>query len=399
MQTAIEHACSVVECAATARAAMDMSHYIPDWSSSMGDTFAPLGGEDDDGLIELMWRNGHVVMQAQAPRKPPRPDDDEAAAAQAQAWFQYPVEERADLFSELFGEAQAAVGGARGEAARQSIRMMPPPPPPPRPAQAPREEKACPGDGGTATATDGAGSSVLTVVSSLCGSNGNHVQATAPGDVARARDVLMVTSSSTTRSRSCTTKSEQPGPGPGAARRSGKRKHNDATDAEDVGLECEPAQRTTTAKRRRAAQVHNLSERRRRDRINEKMKALQELIPHCNKADKASMLDEAIEYLKSLQLQLQVVWMGGGIAAAGVHQRTMVAAPGRPPHVASLPASAPDLYTRYLAVDHLPPPPLVPPPRTVELSKPLNIDEFYLYIIYAENYGKPEIQIRGMVTS
>jgi hypothetical protein len=65
--------------------------------------------------------------------------------------------------------------------------------------------------------------------------------------------------------------------------------------------------------------------------------------------------------------------MGGGIAA-GVHQR--------PPHVASLPAPAPDLYARYLAgVDHLPPPPLVPPPRTVELSKPLNIDEFtYIYI-------------------
>ncbi|RRT59024.1 hypothetical protein B296_00014974 [Ensete ventricosum] len=36
------------------------------------------------------------------------------------------------------------------------------------------------------------------------------------------------------------------------------------------------------------------------------MKALQELIPHCNKTDKASMLDEAIEYLKSLQLQVQV---------------------------------------------------------------------------------------------
>jgi hypothetical protein len=45
---------------------------------------------------------------------------------------------------------------------------------------------------------------------------------------------------------------------------------------------------------------------RRRDRINEKMRALQELIPHCNKTDKASMLDEAIEYLKSLQLQVQV---------------------------------------------------------------------------------------------
>lgn len=36
------------------------------------------------------------------------------------------------------------------------------------------------------------------------------------------------------------------------------------------------------------------------------MRALQELIPHCNKTDKASMLDEAIEYLKSLQLQVQV---------------------------------------------------------------------------------------------
>ncbi|KAI4387278.1 hypothetical protein MLD38_005121 [Melastoma candidum] len=67
-----------------------------------------------------------------------------------------------------------------------------------------------------------------------------------------------------------------------------------------------------STRKSRAAEVHNLSERRRRDRINKKMKALQELIPHCNKTDKASMLDEAIEYLKSLQLQLQVMWMGGG---------------------------------------------------------------------------------------
>ncbi|NP_001168665.1 uncharacterized protein LOC100382453 [Zea mays] len=36
-------------------------------------------------------------------------------------------------------------------------------------------------------------------------------------------------------------------------------------------------------KRSRTAEVHNLSERRRRDRINEKMRALQELIPNCNK--------------------------------------------------------------------------------------------------------------------
>ncbi|XWS42273.1 hypothetical protein CRYUN_Cryun16bG0000800 [Craigia yunnanensis] len=52
---------------------------------------------------------------------------------------------------------------------------------------------------------------------------------------------------------------------------------------------------------------------RRRDRINEKMRALQELIPNCNKVDKASMLDEAIEYLKTLQLQVQIMSMAAGL--------------------------------------------------------------------------------------
>ncbi|CAM0150241.1 unnamed protein product [Urochloa decumbens] len=66
-------------------------------------------------------------------------------------------------------------------------------------------------------------------------------------------------------------------------------------------------------KRSRTAEVHNLSERRRRDRINEKMRALQELIPNCNKVDKASMLEEAIEYLKTLQLQVQMMSMGTGL--------------------------------------------------------------------------------------
>ncbi|KAG6434767.1 hypothetical protein SASPL_106409 [Salvia splendens] len=61
-----------------------------------------------------------------------------------------------------------------------------------------------------------------------------------------------------------------------------------------------------SSKRSRAAEVHNLSEKRRRSRINEKLKALQNLIPNSNKTDKASMLDEAIEYLKQLQLQVQV---------------------------------------------------------------------------------------------
>lgn len=69
-----------------------------------------------------------------------------------------------------------------------------------------------------------------------------------------------------------------------------------------------------SSKRSRSAEVHNLSEKRRRSRINEKLKALQNLIPNSNKTDKASMLDEAIEYLKQLQLQVQMLTMRNGFS-------------------------------------------------------------------------------------
>ncbi|XP_065875242.1 transcription factor SPATULA isoform X2 [Euphorbia lathyris] len=75
-----------------------------------------------------------------------------------------------------------------------------------------------------------------------------------------------------------------------------------------------PSASRSSSKRSRAAEVHNLSEKRRRSRINEKMKALQNLIPNSNKTDKASMLDEAIEYLKQLQLQVQMLSMRNGIS-------------------------------------------------------------------------------------
>ncbi|XP_019444411.1 PREDICTED: transcription factor PIF1-like isoform X2 [Lupinus angustifolius] len=97
------------------------------------------------------------------------------------------------------------------------------------------------------------------------------------------------------------------------------------SQSEDVDFESAEAKkqiRGSSTKRSRAAEVHNLSERKRRDRINEKMRALQELIPRCNKSDKASMLDDAIEYLKSLQLQVQMMSMGCGMVPmmfAGMH--------------------------------------------------------------------------------
>ncbi|CAH9050952.1 unnamed protein product [Cuscuta epithymum] len=95
------------------------------------------------------------------------------------------------------------------------------------------------------------------------------------------------------------------------ARETDEEGHN--AEAESASADAKKQSRASgSTKRSRAAEVHNLSERRRRDRINEKMKALQELIPRCNKSDKASMLDEAIEYLKSLQLQVQMMSMSHG---------------------------------------------------------------------------------------
>ncbi|GKU90501.1 hypothetical protein SLEP1_g4489 [Rubroshorea leprosula] len=52
-----------------------------------------------------------------------------------------------------------------------------------------------------------------------------------------------------------------------------------------------------------------LSEKRRK----RKMRALQELIPNCNKVDEVTILDDAIVYIKTLQLQLQIISMRSGL--------------------------------------------------------------------------------------
>ncbi|XP_020551186.1 LOW QUALITY PROTEIN: transcription factor bHLH69-like [Sesamum indicum] len=75
--------------------------------------------------------------------------------------------------------------------------------------------------------------------------------------------------------------------------------------------------RKVRARRGQATDPHSIAERLRRERIAERMKALQELVPNANKTDKASMLDEIIDYVKFLQLQVKVLSMSrlGGAAA------------------------------------------------------------------------------------
>ncbi|URE32859.1 bHLH transcription factor PTF1 [Musa troglodytarum] len=63
------------------------------------------------------------------------------------------------------------------------------------------------------------------------------------------------------------------------------------------------------ARRGQATDPHSIAERLRREKIAERMKNLQELVPSSNKTDKASMLDEIIEYVKFLQLQVKVLSM------------------------------------------------------------------------------------------
>ncbi|BAF18957.1 transcription factor SPATULA isoform X1 [Oryza sativa Japonica Group] len=65
----------------------------------------------------------------------------------------------------------------------------------------------------------------------------------------------------------------------------------------------------TRARRGQATDPHSIAERLRREKISERMKNLQVLVPNSNKADKASMLDEIIDYVKFLQLQVKVLSM------------------------------------------------------------------------------------------
>ncbi|CAH1449230.1 unnamed protein product [Lactuca virosa] len=89
-----------------------------------------------------------------------------------------------------------------------------------------------------------------------------------------------------------------------------------ATVGGGSGPPTQPRQRVR-ARRGQATDPHSIAERLRRERIAERMKSLQELVPNANKTDKASMLDEIIDYVKFLQLQVKVLSMSrlGGPAA------------------------------------------------------------------------------------
>ncbi|XP_042511497.1 transcription factor PIF1-like [Macadamia integrifolia] len=321
---------------------------------------------EEEELVELVWQNGQVVMQSQshAQRSPkkysqretildvrscvPAAEEDSSRHLYMQedemvSWMQYPYP-LDDSFDRDFCADLLYTSPTRNFSHSSRVTQIPeenkPPPPPAAPRPPPpiplaREAEHSPRNKSRPSVLDkvaremtvmdsnetpavgsGSGSRVsIGVRSSAPVSSGNFECVSMAGDVATTDVVRELNYETTVTSSSAVSggSAEQLVKPPTVDRkRKGREVEDTECHSEDVESvdEKKQARGSTSARRARAAEVHNLSERRRRDRINEKMRALQELIPRCNKSDKASMLDEAIEYLKSLQLQVQMMSMG-----------------------------------------------------------------------------------------
>ncbi|KAJ4961346.1 hypothetical protein NE237_021256 [Protea cynaroides] len=91
---------------------------------------------------------------------------------------------------------------------------------------------------------------------------------------------------------------------------------NSGTDNKQAEQSMQPSERPkqdyihVRARRGQATDSHSLAERARREKISERMKILQDLVPGCNKViGKALVLDEIINYIQSLQRQVEFLSM------------------------------------------------------------------------------------------
>ncbi|EYU42383.1 hypothetical protein MIMGU_mgv1a020754mg [Erythranthe guttata] len=79
------------------------------------------------------------------------------------------------------------------------------------------------------------------------------------------------------------------------------------TNRDDGGKKGEYGKPLNSKGKSRAAAMHSQSEKKRREKINQRMQILQKLVPNCNKIDRASILDDVIEYIKQLQSQVEMM--------------------------------------------------------------------------------------------
>ncbi|XP_023513206.1 transcription factor HBI1-like isoform X1 [Cucurbita pepo subsp. pepo] len=97
--------------------------------------------------------------------------------------------------------------------------------------------------------------------------------------------------------------------------RSGSRNQKRKTEtSKQSSKDCKEVQKLdyvhVRARRGQATDSHSLAERVRREKISKRMKYLQNLVPGCNKiTGKVGMLDEIINYVQSLQQQVEFLSM------------------------------------------------------------------------------------------
>ncbi|KAG5381466.1 hypothetical protein IGI04_032936, partial [Brassica rapa subsp. trilocularis] len=284
----------------------------------------PLRPQDE--LVELLWRDGQVVLQSQTNREQTQAqtvkhdhhqetlrsqtflDDQETVS-----WLQYPPYED-QFITDGFSSHFFSTGNPLERPAPETVKHEGGPDPPDQAMPPPKFRTR-----------KGTILSVVTVGPSHCGSSQSHNNLDVSVSHDRSKTVnerlYHNAGSSSGGSSGCSFgKNIKEMASVQSITTDRKRKHIMDTD----GYASQPDVTNRTNHKDQRAGVEQLKfiispkgySSRRRDRINERMKALQELIPHCTKTDKASILDEAIDYMKSLKLQLQVMWMGNGMAAA-----------------------------------------------------------------------------------
>lgn len=144
-------------------------------------TFCTCSGDNE--LIELLWQNGHVVMQSQTRKPPAAPSEPRQIANKPEStlklnnslaqedetapWFPYPIDDslEKDFFSEFFSEisANACSSSYTPDKPNKDSLMPPPKTSCDGVARLSKQQKTDKGRGGEG--------SNMTVGSSICGSN------------------------------------------------------------------------------------------------------------------------------------------------------------------------------------------------------------------------------------
>ncbi|KAG6426984.1 hypothetical protein SASPL_111223 [Salvia splendens] len=334
-----------------------MNHCVPDFHemeeadliptpSSFSTLKKTTTGEED--IMELLWQNGQVVVQSQNQR-PPNRSGSRSGSGEVVIPLEREIRSSAEEQQHLFIQEDEMASWLLDDSSFDrdfyadllysappplpEIRPPPIPPPVARPDNPPRVQnfvhfsrlpiRPRPPARESSTVVESNETPAPAPESRVSHSGPPDSATVRTGGTSAAAGTCDLTAASSPGSSptSFSGDTHQPQHKLAAAPEDRKRKVREADDnecqSEDIEFEAAEGKKqgcgSASTKRSRAAEVHNLSERRRRDRINEKMRALQELIPRCNKSDKASMLDEAIEYLKSLQLQVQMMSMSCGM--------------------------------------------------------------------------------------